>query len=189
MRSNNAIPRLLLLLAALAVASAPAPPAAARAAAAGEPEYDAAVKLVETYYKAKHIGIPFVARAGVGVAKVVSSDVRRAARYANARVAVFDDQDFTARGAGGEFHSLLRERLRPGRWSNLLSVRGAEEGQVYTFTKTAGDKFKVLIAVIEPRDAVVLQIDLNADEFAKLIVNPEAESRALTRDATTADDK
>ncbi|MCA1615291.1 MAG: hypothetical protein LC800_14545 [Acidobacteria bacterium] len=175
-----------LLLAALLLAL---PPARAGAARAGEPEYDAAVKLVETYYKAKHRGIPFIARAGVGVAKVISSDVRRAARYANARVAVFDDQDFTARGAGGEFHSLLRERLRPGRWSNLLSVRGAEEGQVYTFTKPDGGKFKVLIAVIEQRDAVVLQVDLNADEFAKLLSNPEAESRSLSRDATTADDK
>lgn len=184
---RNIIPT--LLLAALLLAAAPAPPAAARAA--GEPEYDAAVKLVETYYKAKYRGIPFIARAGVGVAKVVSSDVRRAARYANARVAVFDDQDFTARGAGGdgEFHSLLRERLRPGRWTNLLSVRGAEEGQVYTFAKTDGHKFKVLIAVIEPRDAVVLQVDLNAEEFAKLIARPEEESRSLTRDATTADDK
>jgi len=189
MRSNTIIPA-LLLLAALLWAAPLAPPVGARAA--GEPEYDAAVKLIETYYKAKHIGIPFIARAGVGVAKVVSSDVRRVARYANARVAVFDDQDFTARGRGrgdGEFHSLLRERLRPGRWSNLLSVRGAEEGQVYTFTKADGNKFKVLIAVIEPRDAVVLQLDLNADEFAKLIANPEAESRSLTRDATTADDK
>ena len=185
MRSNTVAPK-LLLLAALLVA-APAPQLAARA---GEPEYDAAVKLVETYYKAKHRGVPFIARAGVAVAKVISSDVRRVARYANARVAVFDDQDFTARGRGdGEFRSLLRERLRPGRWSNLLSVRGAEEGQVYTFTKTDGDKFKVLIAVIEQRDAVVLQVDLNAEEFAKLIANPEAESRSLTRDATTADDK
>ncbi len=186
MRSNTVRPA-LLLLAALLLAASLAPPVGA--SAAGEPEYDAAVKLIETYYKAKHIGIPFIARAGVGVAKVVSRDVRRVARYANARVAVFDDHDFTARGGGGEFHSLLRERLRPGRWSNLLSVRGAEEGQVYTFTKADGDKFKVLIAVIEPRDAIVLQLDLNADEFAKLIADPEAESRSLTRDATTADDK
>jgi hypothetical protein len=162
---------------------------AAASARRGVPEYDAAVKLVETYYKAKHRGIPFVARAAVGVAKVVSSDVRRVARYANARVAVFEDQDFAARGDGGEFHALLRERLRPGRWTNLLSVRGAEEGQVYTFAKSDGNKFKVLVAVIEQRDAVVLQVDLNADEFAKLISNPEEESRSLTRDATTADDK
>ena len=185
MRSNTLAPK--LLLAALLLALPPAP--ATRARAAGEPEYDAAVKLVETYYKAKYRGIPFIARAGVGAAKVISSDVRRVARYANARVALFDDQDFTARGTGGEFHTLLRERLRPGRWSNLLSVRGTEEGQVYTFTKAEGDKFKVLIAVIEPRDAVVLQVDLNAEEFAKLIANPEEESRSLTRDATTADDK
>jgi hypothetical protein len=176
---------LRLLLAALLVASLARTTPARR----GEPEYDAAVKLVETYYKAKHRGIPFYARAGVAVAKVISSDVRRVARYANVRVAVFEDQDFAARGAGGEFHALLRGRLAAGRWSNLLSVRGTEEGQVYTFTKAAGDKFKVLVAIIEPRDAVVLQVDLNVEEFVRLILNPEEESRALTRDATAADDK
>ena len=185
MRSNTVVPK--LLLAALLLALPLSPKTAA--ARAGEPEYDAAVKLVETYYKAKHRGIPWYARATVGAAKIVSSDVRRVARYANARVAVFEDQDFTSRGAGGEFHSLLRERLRPGRWSNLLSVRGTEEGQVYTFTKGDGNKFKVLIAVIEPRDAVVLQVDLNAEEFAKLIANPEEQSRSLTRDATTSNDE
>lgn len=178
----------LLRLAAAAIlcASLAAQGAAARG---GEPEYAAAVKLVETYYRVKHRGIPWYARATVGAAKVVSSDVRRAARYANARVAVFEDQDFAARGAGGEFLSLLRERLRPGRWSNLLAVRGTEEGQVYTFIKPDGDKFKVLIAVIEQRDAVVLQADLNVEEFAKLIADPEAESRGLTRDATTSNDE
>ena len=185
MRSNTVAPK--LLLAALLLALPPASPA--RAARAGEPEYDAAVKLVETYYKAKYRGIPWYARATVGAAKVVSSDVRRVARYANVKVAVFEDQDFTARGAGGEFHTLVRDRLRPGRWSNLLAVRGTEEGQVYTFTKADGDRFKVLIAVIEPRDAVVMQADLNADEFAKLIANPEQESRSLTRDATTSNDE
>jgi hypothetical protein len=186
MHSHGTKPFKLLAAALLLVASlAPAAPARR-----GEPEYDAAVKLVETYYKAKHRGIPWYARATVGAAKVVSSEVRRVARYANVRVAVFEDQDFTARGGGGEFLGLLRERLRPGRWSNLLAVRGAEEGQVYTFTKPAGkDKFKVLIAVIEQRDAVVLQVDLNVEEFAKLIANPEQESRAMGRDATTAEDK
>ena len=156
--------------------------------ARGVPGYDAAVKLVETYYKAKSRGIPWAARAAVGVAKVVSSDVRRAARYANIKVAVFEDQDFAAAGAAGEFNALLKQRLAP-HWSQLVAVRGTEDGQVYTFVRRDGDHFKVLTAVIEPRDAVVVQADLNIEEFAKLISNPEDESRALTRDATTANDK
>ena len=157
--------------------------------ARGVPGYDAAVKLVETYYKTKHRGIPWVARAAVGAAKVVSSDVRRAARYANVRVAVFENRDFAV-GTASEFNALLRRRLAP-HWSQLLAVRGAEDGQVYTYVRQDEDKkhFKVLTVVIEPRDAVVVQADLNLEEFAKLLANPEDESRALTRDATTADDK
>jgi hypothetical protein len=157
------------------------------AGARGVPGYDAAVKLVETYYKTKHRGIPWTARAAVGVAKVVSSDVRRAARYANVRVAVFEDRDFAVSTAS-EFNALLRQRLTP-HWSRLLAVRGAEEGQVYTFVRRDGEHFKVLTVVIEPRDAVVVEADLNLDEFAKLLANPEDESRSLPRDATTAEDK
>lgn len=158
------------------------------AEARGVPGYDAAVKLVETYYKTKHRGIPWTARAAVGVAKVVSSDVRRAARYANVRVAVFENRDFAV-GTAAEFNALLRQRLAP-HWSQLLAVRGAEEGQVYTFVRRDGEKhFKVLTAVIEPRDAVVVEADLNLEEFARLLSNPEEESRSLSRDATTAEDK
>lgn len=157
--------------------------------ARGVPGYDDAVKLVETYYKTKHRGIPWYARGAVGVAKVVSSDVRRVARYANVKVAVFEDQEF-ALSTAAEFNALLRRRLAP-HWSQLLAVRGAEDGQVYTYVRQTEDKkhFKVLTVVIEPRDAVVVEADLNLEEFAKLLSNPEEESRSLSRDATTADDK
>ena len=155
--------------------------------ARGVPGYDAAVKLVETYYKTKHRGIPWYARGAVGVAKVVSSDVRRVARYANVRVAVFENQDF-ASADPAQFNSLLRQRLAP-HWSRLLAVRGSEEGQVYTFVRQDGKNFKVLTAVIEPRDAVIVEADLNIEEFIKLISNPEEESRQLSREATTAEDK
>jgi len=170
------------LAASAVLFSAPSP---RTADARGVPGYDAAVKLVETYYKTKHRGIPWYARGAVGVAKVVSSDVRRAARYANVKVAVFEDHDFSV-STSSEFNALLRQRLTP-HWSQLLAVRGTEDGQVYTYVRhEKGDKyFKVLTVVIEPRDAVVVQADLNLEEFAKLIANPEDESRSLTRDATT----
>jgi hypothetical protein len=160
-------------------------PASRTAQARGVPGYDAAVKLVETYYKTKHRGVPWYARGAVGVAKVVSADVRRAARYANVKVAVFEDQEFAA-GTAPEFNALLKRRLAP-HWSQLLAVRGAEDGQVYTYVRQDEDKkhFKVLTVVVEPRDAVIVQADLNLEEFAKLLANPEDESRSLTRDATT----
>ncbi len=176
-------------LAAVALIISALPQQAAQARRRGVPGYDAAVKLVETYYKAKHRGIPWYARGAAGVAKVVSSDVRRVSRYANVKVAVFENRDFPV-GTAAEFSALLRQRLAP-HWSHLLAVRGVEEGQVYTFVRQTEDKkhFKVLTAVIEPRDAVIVEADLNLEEFARLISNPEEESRSLSRDATTAEDK
>lgn len=180
MRARKMIAR--LLASALVVWSLPH-----AAQARGVPGYDAAVKLVETYYKTKHRGIPWYARGAVGVAKVVSSDVRRVARYGNVKVAVFEDQAF-ALSTASEFNALLRRRLAP-HWSQLLAVRGTEDGQVYTYVRRDKEHFKVLTVVVEPRDAVVVEADLNLEEFARLLSNPEEESRSLTRDATTADDK
>jgi hypothetical protein len=177
--------RLLLLI----IISSLASPAGAIAATKETPEYHAVVKLIEAHYRVKHRGIPFVANLGVKTAKVVSKDARRVLRFGDFKLALFEDQDFSGRDAaqaGGDIRARMRQMLEPG-WHPLVGVRVEDEGQTYTFTKADGDKFKVLIVVIGQRDATVLQINLNTEEFAKLLMNPERESRELTNEATSVE--
>ncbi|HEX8068421.1 MAG TPA: hypothetical protein VF546_00620 [Pyrinomonadaceae bacterium] len=168
----------------LALALAVCAPAA-RAAANAEAEYHAVVKLVESYYHAKHKGVPTLATLGMKAAKVLSSDVRRVMRYGDFKLAVFEDEDFTARDGFGEFHRLLNRTLAPD-WTPLLAVRARDEGLTYTFAKPDGDKFKVLIVVLAHRDGTVLQVNLDRDEFAKLLRDPEAGTKEIADDASTA---
>lgn len=151
-----------------------------------EAEYHAVVKLIESHYRVKHRGIPFVANLGVQTAKVISKDARRVLRFGSFKLAIFEDQDFSGRDATGDIRVSLRRTLEPD-WHALVGVRLEEEGQTYTFTKADGDKFKVLIVVIGQRDATVLQVNLNTEEFAKLLMNPERESRELTNEATSVE--
>jgi len=175
---------LLLLIISASLTS----PAAAVSTVAKGAEYHAVVKLIESHYRVKHRGIPFVANLGVKTAKVVSKDARRVLRFGDFKLALFEDQDFSGRDApaGGDIHARMRQTLEPG-WHALVGVRIEDEGQTYTFTKADGDKFKVLIVVIGQRDATVLQINLNTEEFAKLLMNPERESRELTNEATSVE--
>jgi hypothetical protein len=151
-----------------------------------EAEYHAVVKLIESHYRVKHRGIPFVANLGVKTAKVISKNARRVLRFGDFKLAIFEDQDFSGREApaGGDIHARMRQTLVPG-WHPLVGVRMEDEGQTYTFTKADGNKFKVLIVVIGQRDATVLQVNLNMEDFAKLLMNPERESRELTNEATS----
>lgn len=175
----------LLLIFSIA-GSTLASPAAASTMTAKEAEYHAAVKLIETHYRVKHRGIPFVANLGVKTAKAVSKNARRVLRFGDFKLAIFEDQDFSGRETTGDIRTALRQTLEPG-WHPLVGVRLEDEGQTYTFTKADGDKFKVLIVVIGQRDATVLQVNLNTEEFAKLLLNPERESRELTNEATSVE--
>jgi hypothetical protein len=150
------------------------------------PEYHAVVKLIEAHYGVKHRGIPFVADLGVKTAKVVSKSARRALRFGSFKLAIFEDQDFSGRDTTGDIRTALRQKLEP-HWHPLVAARLQEEGQTFTYTKSDGDKFKVLIVVIGQRDATVLQVNLHPEEFAKLLLNPEQQSREITNDATSVE--
>ena len=173
---------LLLLAILLLVCAAPL----RATGATSEAEYHAVVKLVESYFHVKHKGIPLLATAGMKAAKVISSDVRKAMRFGDFKLAIFEDQDFAARDGTVEFHRLLRQTLQPAAWESLVAVRDRTEGLTYTYVKPDGDKFKVLIIALAQRDGTVLQVDLNREEFAKLLQDPEQETRNITDEANNA---
>ncbi|MGI9107900.1 MAG: hypothetical protein ACR2G4_16820 [Pyrinomonadaceae bacterium] len=176
----------ILLLSLLVVAGSLAPPVVG-ATTKETPEYHAVVKLIESHYRVKHRGIPFVANLGVKTAKIVSKDARRVLRFGSFKLALFEDQDFSGREAGGDFRARMRQTLEPD-WHPLIFVRLEDEAQTYTYTKPDGDKFKVLVVVVGQRDATVLQVNLNREEFAKLLLNPEQESKSLADEATSAEE-
>ena len=175
--------RTLLLSACLLCVCAPSLTAAVPTKEAAE--YHTVVKLIESYYHVKHKGVPVLANLSMKTAKVLSSDVRKAMRFGDFKLAIFEDQDFTTRDGFIEFHRLLRQTLEPD-WSTLLAVRGRDEGQTYTFVKDAGERYKVLIVVIAERDGTVLEVDLNREEFVKLLRDPEQETKNINDEATRA---
>ena len=152
-------------------------------------DFNSVVKMIEQYYRVKHVGIPFLAKAGMKVAttaaRIKGGEVRRLAEAGSIKLAVFEDQDFN--GDIIKFRSSLNEALNVT-WMPLVQTLSAPDNeQVYIFLKDAGDKFNVLVITIDQRDATVVQVTLSPKNLALLLKDPEGTGKAITQEATIND--
>jgi hypothetical protein len=152
-------------------------------------DFNSVVKMIEQFYGVKHQGIPFLANAGMKVARTAArikgGQARRIAEAGSIKLAVFENQDFD--GDLTKFRSTLNAALNQT-WSPLVQTLSAtDEEQVYIFLREAGDKFNVLVITIEQRDATVVQVTLSPKNLALLMEDPEGTGKAITEEATIND--
>ncbi len=144
-------------------------------------DFGGIVKIIESHYRVKSKGLPFVARMGIKVA----SPVTRLGGYGGVKVALFEDQDFSSPAKGTNISEVLRAVLRP-EWSPLVEVRSRQSSELtLVYTKESGDRFKVLVVTIGQRDGTAVQAELSKSKLAQFIKDPERMSRKMTDDATS----
>jgi len=161
----------------------------ANAVSAKGDDFNSVVKMIEQFYRVKHEGIPFLAKAGMKIgttaARIKGGQARRLAEAGSIKLAVFEDQDFN--GDFTKFRASLNESLN-ATWMPLIqTLSGQDEEQVYIFLKDAGDKINVLVITIEQRDATVVQVTLSPKNLALLLKDPEGTGKAITQEATIND--
>ena len=152
-------------------------------------DFNSVVKMIEQFYRVKHVGIPFLAKAGMKIgttaARIKGGEAKRIAEAGSVKLAVFENQDFN--GDFAKFRSSLNEALNVT-WMPLVQTLSAtDEEQVYIFLKDAGDKFHVLVVTIEQRDATVVQVTISPRNLAQLLKDPEGTGKAITQEATIND--
>jgi len=152
-------------------------------------DFNSVVKMIEQFYGVKHVGIPFLAKAGMKVARTAArikgGEARRIAEAGSIKLAVFENQDFD--GEFTKFRSMLNAALNQT-WSPLVQTLSATDGeQVYIYLREAGDKFNVLVITIAQRDATVVQVTLSPKNLALLMRDPEGTGKAITEEATIND--
>lgn len=152
-------------------------------------DFNSVVKMIEQFYRVKHVGIPFLAKAGMKVAttaaRIRGGQARQLAEAGSIKLAVFEDQAFA--GDIIKFRNSLNEALKVT-WMPLVQTLSVpNEEQVYIFLKEAGDKFDVLVITIEQRDATVVQVTLSPKNLALLLKDPEGTGKAITQEATIND--
>ena len=153
-RWNKSTSAGIVLLAVLAVSA----PVQAR-----DKEFGLLVRHVESYYHAKRSHRFLLGFAGLVVRVWRPEGVR------GFRIALFEDQDFSAARSDHDFPAVVGAGLRDG-WQPLVRVYSRREGEhTVIFAKGMGNDLKLLIATVEPREAVVMEMRLNPDKLSDSI--------------------
>ena len=152
-------------------------------------DFKSVVKMIEQFYGVKHEGLPFLAKAGMKVARTAArikgGTARRVAEAGSIKLAIFENQQFA--GEFAKFRSTLNAALHET-WSPLVqTVSGTDGEQVYIFVREEEKKFKVLVVTIAQRDATVIQATLSPKNLALLLKDPEGTGRAINEEATIID--
>src|SRR3954468_3075947 len=104
-------------------------------------DFNAVVKMIEQFYRVKHVGIPFLAKAGMKVAttaaRIKGGEARQLAEAGSIKLAVFEDQSFN--GDVAKFRSSLNEAMNVTWMPLVQTVSATDNEQVYIFLKDAGD--------------------------------------------------
>ena len=162
---------------------------AASVVQAKDDDFKSVVKMIEQFYGVKHIGIPFLAKAGMKVAttaaRIKGGQAKRIAEAGSIKLAVFENQDFD--GDFTKFRASLNGALTETWIPVIQTLSGKTEEQMYIFLRSAGEKFNVLVITIEPREATVVQVTLSPANLARLMKDPEGTGKAITEEATLID--
>src|ERR1041384_6428636 len=76
-------------------------------------DFNSVVKMIEQFYRVKHVGVPFLAKAGMKLgttaARIKGGTAKRIAEAGSIKLAVFEDQQFD--GDFTKFRASLNEAM------------------------------------------------------------------------------
>jgi VWFA-related protein len=126
------------------------------------------VKHIETNYRAKKTRIPLLGFANFAVKLIRPAGVK------GFKLAVFEDQDFSARPDAASFDTVMRESYNKD-WQPMVQINSKRDGNshTYIYVKSSGKDVQFALAVLENREAVVLEVKFNPDAAARFLENPK----------------
>jgi VWFA-related protein len=126
------------------------------------------VKHIETNYGAKKVRIPFLGLANFAIKLIRPAGVK------GFKLAVFEDQNFSAREGAASFDAVMRESYNKD-WRPMVQVSSKRNGASHTFiyVRSSGKDVQFALAVLEDREAVVLEVKFNPDAAARFLENPK----------------
>ncbi len=126
------------------------------------------VKHIETNYRAKKVRIPMLGLANFAVKLIRPAGVK------GFKLAVFEDQDFSARPGAVSFDAVMREAYDKD-WRPMVQINSKRNGNSHTFiyVKYSGKDVQFALAVLEDREAVLLEVKFNPDAAARFLENPK----------------
>lgn len=126
------------------------------------------VKHIEKNYRAKKTRIPMLGLANFAVKLIRPAGVK------GFKLAVFEDQDFSAREGSVSFDTVMREAYDKN-WQPLVQINSKRDSNSRTFiyAKSSGKDVQFALVALEEREAVVLEVKFNPDAAARFLENPK----------------
>lgn len=126
------------------------------------------VRHIETNYRAKKTRIPMLGLANFAIKLIRPAGVK------GFKLAVFEDQDFSARPGAASFDAVMREAYDKD-WRPMVQINSKRNGYSHTFiyVKNSGKDVQFALAVLEDREAVLLEVKFNPDAAARFLENPK----------------
>lgn len=185
MTKQNSFVRRAMLAALVFCFVGVAPPSAR----AGDREFGLLVRYVESHYHA-HRSHRFL----LGFACFAANLAARPEGVRGMRLALWENGIATAAaGSDADFPDVVRAGLDEG-WQPMVRVWSRRTGErTVVFAKPEGKEMKLLVATVEPSEAVVVEMRINPDRLSRCIDGWTHEDRknyhqGANRDQLPADD-
>lgn len=126
------------------------------------------VKYIEKNYGVKKTKIPMLGLAKFAIWMIRPAGVK------GFKLAVFEDQNFAGRPESIPFSQVMRQSFNK-EWAPLVQINSKRDGFTRTFIYVRQTKKDVefALAMLEEREAVVVQAKFNPDAAAKFLENPK----------------
>lgn len=166
---------------------------AAPGTAAKGDEFGDVVKAIERFYRVKHKGIPFLAKAGIKTAtvaaRIAGGTKRRIAEVGSLKVAYFENQQFRSTDGFNSFKTTMNTLLAQS-WSPLIQTVAPKEGeQTYIYLREQGPRYNVLVINLGQSEGSVIQVTLSPQALAALMKNPDEMGQTITAEAISDDEE
>jgi len=145
-------------------------------------EFRAVVREIEAHYHARRSARFAMWLAGAAVR------VTRPEGVKSLKIAVFEDQNFSAVADDADFENVIRGALENA-WQPLARVwsnRSGERSHVYA--RESGGDIGLFIVSIEPDEAVVMEVKISQEKFATMLDEPRDIASSLTKDRRENED-
>ena len=129
-------------------------------------EFDAVTAHIKTRYKARRVRIPFMGLANFAVRVVRPAGVK------SFKVAIFENLDNAGGTVDDSLNRVMRGALSP-EWQPLVRIRSRDGEQTYIYARESGQHIKLMIAVVDRKEAVVARVKVNPERLVAFVNNPK----------------
>ncbi|HMY74118.1 MAG TPA: hypothetical protein PLQ88_20030, partial [Blastocatellia bacterium] len=130
--------------------------------------FDDVVKHLEKNQGAKKTKVPMLGLAKFAVRLVRPAGVK------GFKLAIYEDQDFKARGEKIPFGQVMRQAYNKD-WSPLVQLHSKRDGdtRTYIYVKQSKKDVEFAVATLAENEAVLVQVKFNPDAAARFLENPK----------------